>query len=85
MITIHPRFRSEAEALDATRAALEASRSIVSAEGNVAWRVALLAHELTTNEALHGYAGPYKAAPCARTCTCAVCTWRREHREAGET
>lgn len=85
MITIHPRFRSEAEALDATRSTLEAARSLVSAEGNAAWRVAFLAHELTTNEARHGYAGPYKAAPCARTCGCAVCTWRRQHREAGET
>lgn len=94
MITIHPRFRSEAEALEAAHATQDAStedyRHSRSGDGQglQRWahqRIARHALQLVTEEARTGYAGPYRAAPDIATCPCAVCTWRREHREAGET
>lgn len=81
MIIIHPRFRNEAEALEATTRTLDAARL----KGTPGWtldddaarRIASLAHELTTDEIVKGYAGRYRAAVCAKACTCAVCVSRR--------
>ena len=81
MIQIHPMFRTERFALEASTRTLDAARLKGSPgwtlNDDAAWRIANFAHELTTSEIIQGYAGPYRSAPDIQTCTCAVCVARR--------